>query len=167
MEVEEATMPSNGDQAEAPSSDQSQGAIGRLIGGSEQGSQTNGTEAASNGKSPKNPVEQENEKRKDPEKESQRLDGSSKRVREGQKWNDRPRKQYGNQNDRPHKRYNNKSDLVSQQESSDPVAIRKQVCTSHLLYSFMITNDNTQGRILLLRLQSSDRQIPIYQSRRP
>ena len=144
MKVEEATMPSNGDQAGVPSPGQSQDAIGRLTEGSKQDSQTNGTEAASNGKSPKNPSEQENEKRKDPEKESPRLDGPSKRVREGQKWNERPRKQHGNQHDRPHKRYNNKSDLVSQQESSDPIAIRKQVCISHLLYSLMITNDDTQ-----------------------
>ncbi len=168
MEVEEATRSPNGDQAGVSSIGQSQDAIETLTEGSRPDSQTNGTEAALNGKSPKSPGEQEQHKKgKEPEKESPRLDGNSKRVREGQKWNDRPHKKYGNQYERPHKKHNNKSDLVSQQESSDPVAIRKQVCTSHLRYSFTVTNDNSPGRILLLRLQSSDRQISIHESRRP
>ncbi|KAF6239410.1 hypothetical protein HO173_002672 [Letharia columbiana] len=127
MEVEEVTKPGSEDQVEVPSLGQSQDTIERLIEESKSESQTNGTEAASAGKSAKSPVEQEEKTRKEPEKESPSQDGPSKRVREGQKWNDRPRKQYGNPNDRPHKRHNNKSDLVSQQESSDPVAIRKQV----------------------------------------
>lgn len=128
MGVEEATKPANGDQAEVPSLDQSQNAIERLIEESKPESQTNGAEAASTGKSPKSPVNLEEKVRQQSEKEGPREDGPSKRVREGQKWNDRPRKQYGSRNDRPHKRHNNKSDLVSQQESSDPDAIRKQVC---------------------------------------
>ena len=137
METEEATKPSNEDQSEVPSLDQSKKAIENLIEESKAENQTNGTETASNGKSPKNPVEQEDKKRKESEKESPRRDdGPSKRVREGQKWNDRPRKHYGNQNDRSHKRRNNKADLVSQEESSDPVAIRKQVCTSRCYIAF-------------------------------
>lgn len=162
MTVEEEVKPANADQGGVPSLDQSQDAIEKLIEESKPESQTNGTEVALNGKSPVSPAEQEDKKRKEPEKESPRQDGPSKRVREGQKWNDRPRKQYGNQNDRPNKRHNNKSDLVSQQESSDPVAIRKQVCTSWIIYSFIKANNHTQGRVLLLRLQPSDRQIPIH-----
>ena len=133
MDGEEATRPTNQDQAEVPSLDQSQDAIKKLIEEAKTESQTNGTEATSNGMSSKSPVEHQEKLQKDSEKESPRHDGPSKRVREGQKWNDRPRKQYGNQSDRPHKRHNNKSDLVSQQESRDPVAIRKQVCNFPML----------------------------------
>ena len=169
METEEATKPSNEDQSEVPSLDQSKNAIQNVIEESKAENQTNGTETASNGENPKNPVEQEDKKRKESEKESPRRDdGPSKRVREGQKWNDRPRKHYGNQNDRPHKRHNNKADLVSQEESSDPVAIRKQVCTSRCyLCSFLKPNDHVPGRILLFGFQPSDGQISIYKSRRP
>lgn len=135
MEMEKAIKPANGDQAGVPSLDQSQDAIEKLIQESKSESQTNGTLAASNGESPKSQLEQEDMKSKGPETESPRQAEPSKRVREGQKWNDRPRKQYGNQNDRPHKRHNNKSDLVTHQESSDPVAIRKQVSTSPMLYN--------------------------------
>lgn len=164
MEVEEATTPANGDQAGALLLDQSQDAIESLIEESKSERQMNGTDAASNGESPESPVKLEDKKRKETEKENPRQDGPSKRVREGQKWNDRPRIQYSNQSDRPHKRHNNKSDLVSQQESSDPAAIRKQVCTSSRLYSSIKANNHTQGRVLLLRLQPSDRQISIHKS---
>lgn len=60
----------------------------------------------------------------------------SKRVQEGQAYNNRDRKRHddgGKHNDRyPSKEFTNyrknvKSDLTSQQESSDPVEIRKQV----------------------------------------
>lgn len=128
MEAEKAAEPANEDQAGAPSLDQSQGIIEKLIEESKPESQASGTEAVSNQKSPKSPVEQGGKKPKEPEKESPKQDGPSNRVREGQKWNDRSRKPHGNQNDRPHRRHNNKSDLLSQQASSDPVAIRKQVC---------------------------------------
>ena len=128
MGTEEATKPSNEDQSEVPSLDQSKNAIESLIEDSKAENQINGTERVSNAKSPKNSVEQEDKERKESGKESPRRDqGPSKRVREGQKWNDRPRKHYGNQNDRPYTRHNNKANLVSQEESSDPVAIRKQV----------------------------------------
>ena len=130
MEGEEANGSVNQDQAEVPSLDQSQDAIEKMIEEAKAESQTNGTEAASKETSPKSPIEQEDKMPKEPEKESPRHDEPSKRVREGQKWNDRPRKQFGNQNDRPHKKHNNKSDLVSQPESRDPDAIRKQVRNS-------------------------------------
>ena len=134
MEVEEATKATDEVQAEVPSLEESRDTAEDMIKGSESQSenQTNSIEAATNGtspKSPKNPEEQEDEKHKQPKKEGPSQNGPSKRVREGQKWNDRPRKQYGNQDERPRKRHNNKSDLVSQHESSDPVAIRKQVRT--------------------------------------
>ena len=157
MEVGEATKPANGDRAAVPSLDQSRGIIEQLAEEPNSEHQTNNPEVASNGKSPKSPAEQEDEKREEPGNENPREVGTSKRVREGQKWNDRPRKQYGNQSDHPHKRHNNKSDLVSQQESSDPVAIRKQVCNFPMPYSFIRSKNYTQGRVLLLRLQPSDR----------
>lgn len=168
MEVEEATKPANGEQVGASSVDHSQDTIQETTEDSKSENQTNNTEAASNGKSPKSsksPVEQKDEKRKQsPEKESPGQGGPSKRVREGQKWNDRPRKQYDNQNDRPRKRHNNRSDLVSQEESRDPFAIRKQVCIFPMLYNFIYSNNRTSGRVLLLRLQSFDRQILIHKS---
>ena len=137
MATEEATKPSKEDQSEVPSLDQSKNTIENLMEESKAENQTNGTETASNAKRPKSPVEQEDKKRKESGKESpSRDDGPSKRVREGQKWNDRPRKHYGNQNDRPYKRHNNKANLVFQEESSDPVAIRKQVCTSQCYTAF-------------------------------
>ena len=54
----------------------------------------------------------------------------SERVKEGQNWNNRDRNR--DHNSKPKKNFqdykkNYKSDLTSQQESSDPVAIRKQV----------------------------------------
>lgn len=162
MAAEDETKPANADQAGVPSLDQSQDAIEELIEESKPDSQSNGTEAALNEKSLVSPAEQEDKKRKEPERESPRQDGPSKKVRQGQQWNDRSRKQHGNHNDRPHKRHNNKSDLVSQQESSDPVAIRKQVSTSSILHSFIKANQHTEGRVLLLRLQPPDRQIPVH-----
>lgn len=168
MEVEETTKLANGEQAEAPSLDQPQDKIQETTEDPEPESLTNKTEAASNGKSAESaasPVEQKDEKRKLlPEKESPGQGGPSKRVREGQKWNERPRKQYDNQNDRLRKRHNNRSDLVSQEESSDPFAIRKQVCIFPMFCDFIYSNNQTSGRVLLLRLQSSDRQILIHKS---
>lgn len=51
---------------------------------------------------------------------SNQTETTSKRVQEGQKWNDRNR-------ERIDYKKNIKSDFTSQEESSDPVAIRKQV----------------------------------------
>ena len=130
MEVEAATKLVGEEQAGTSLLDQSQIAIDNLIEESKPENQTNGARAASNEESLKGLAEQDDKKCKEPEGKSPRPDGLSKKVRDGQKWNDRPRRQYGNQHDRPHKRSNNKSDLVSQKESSDPVAIRKQVCNS-------------------------------------
>ena len=130
MGGEEAIKPENGDQAGAPSLEESQDKVEGLTKESQSEKQTTSTEAASNEKSPKiskNQEEQLGENHEQPEKESPAQGGPSKRVREGQRWNDRPRRQYGNQDGRPSKGHNNKSDLVSQQESSDPIAIRKQV----------------------------------------
>ena len=71
------------------------------------------------------------EKDKSPEKETSAEEKPSKRVQEGQKWNNRhPR--YNNKIDRAKYKNNIKSDLTSQIESSDPVAIRKQVDQSML-----------------------------------
>ena len=140
MEVEEAIKPESGDRAEAPSLEESRDKVEGLTKEPQSEHQTNSTEAAPNDKSPKiskNQEEQEGEKHKQPEKETPAQGGPSKRVREGQKWNDRSRKQYGNQDDSPSKRHNNKSDLISQQESSDPVAIRKQVGVSFRCYTVL------------------------------
>ncbi len=154
MTGEEAIKHTNGEQLETSPAGQLQDKTETSSGKSQPGTQTNSTEAASVGKMP---VEQDHKEGEEGEKQSPKQDGPSKKVREGQKWNDRPRKQYSNQKDHPHKRHNNRSNLESQQESSDPVAIRKQVCTSPVLSAFTYSNNNTQGRILLLRLQPPDR----------
>ena len=146
MGVEEAIKPEDGDQAEAPSLEESPDKAEALTKDSQsEHDQTNPTEAGPTEKSSdisKNQEEKEGDKHKQPEKETPAQGEPSKRVREGQRWNDRPRKQYGNQDDRPSKRHNNKSDLVSQKESSDPVAIRKQVGVPFRCYtaSFSLTN---------------------------
>lgn len=54
---------------------------------------------------------------------SNQTETTSKRVREGQKWNDRNREKIDYTK-------NIKSDFTSQVESSDPIAIRKQVSCS-------------------------------------
>ena len=159
MEVEEAIKPENGDQAKAPSLEESRDKVEGLTNESQSENQTTSPEAASDGKSlkiPKIEEKQEDEKHKQPEKETPTQGGSSKRIREGQKWNDRPHKHYGNQDDRPSKRHNNKSDLVSQKESSDPVAIRKQVGNPFRCYIASSSLTTAQGRVLFLRLQPSD-----------
>lgn len=84
---------------------------------------TNGENATSDQKS----VEEQPEKEtKSLENDTSREEKPSKRVREGQRWNERPRK-YDNKHERTPFKKNYKSDLTSQEESSDPVAIRKQV----------------------------------------
>lgn len=57
----------------------------------------------------------------------------SSRVKEAQRWNNRDRER-GGQGHQINKKFhrNNKSDLTSQAESSDPVAIRKQVRHLHI-----------------------------------
>lgn len=65
----------------------------------------------------------------------------SERVQEGQKWNnrDRSRKEDG-QTQKPYEDYkkNIKSDMTSQEESSDPVKIRKQVSLCIALSTLLI-----------------------------
>ena len=130
MQGEEVTKSANGNQTEVPSLGQPTNTKEGLTEESKSGIPTSDTEATFKGKSPKVPAEQEDGKRKENEKKSPTHGRPSEKVREGQKWNDRPRKQCGDHNDRFPKKHNNKSDLISQKESSDPVAIRKQVCTS-------------------------------------
>ena len=84
----------------------------------------------------------------------------SKRVEEAQAYNRRDRR-YLPSNDRKPYRKNNKSELISQEESSDPAAIRKQVgwprngaSCSELIFA---------GRVLLFRLKSSPRQISLHE----
>lgn len=75
---------------------------------------------------------------------SNQTETTSKRVQEGQKWNDRNR-------ERIDYKKNIKSDFTSQEESSDPVAIRKQVNGLSNCPSFTRTDCSTSGRVLLLR----------------
>lgn len=75
---------------------------------------------------------------------SNQTETTSKRVQEGQKWNDRNREKIDYKK-------NIKSDFTSQEESSDPVAIRKQVNGLSNRPSFTRTNFSTPGRVLLLR----------------
>ena len=134
MEGEEVPKSTNGDQAAVSSLSQSQDTIEKLPQEPKSEDQTNDTEETSTAKSP---VKQEDKAREEFEKKSPTQTGPSKNVREGQKWNDRPRKFHSDQKQRPQKWHNNKSDLLSQKESSDPVAIRKQVRTSSMLPIFI------------------------------
>ena len=161
MEEEQANKLADGDQARASSLYNSQNTNEEYGEGAKMESQMHRIDTASLAKSR---VEQGDEKLEESER---RQDSPSERVQEGQRWNNRYRKQYGNQEDRPCKKHNNKADLVSQQESSDPFAIRKQVCPPLVLYVSLYSKNHIQGRILLFRFQSSDRQISIHQSRRP
>ncbi|KAL8724875.1 MAG: hypothetical protein Q9166_007704 [cf. Caloplaca sp. 2 TL-2023] len=70
----------------------------------------------------------------------------SKRVQEGQKWNNRDRES----RPRPDHKKNYKSDLTSQAESSDPVEIRKQV-------EFYFSDSNLlQDKFLFGKVQGHD-----------
>ena len=57
---------------------------------------------------------------------------SSKRVQQGQEWNNRNR-------DRPDNKKNMKSEFTTQAESSDPVAIRKQASSVLCYFIFVLT----------------------------
>ena len=74
---------------------------------------------------------------------SKQAETPSKRVQEGQRWNDRNR-------ERKDYKKNIKSDLTSQEESSDPVAIRKQVNSLCNCPSSSCTKCSIPDRILLL-----------------
>ncbi|KAK3176526.1 hypothetical protein OEA41_007849 [Lepraria neglecta] len=127
METEEATKPASADNEKVTSSTDTKDAIEKLMEESKPAEQTNGTKETTNEEvSKKEDTEDKSKEFKD-EKSGQ--DQPSKRVQEGQKWNERPRntdRPYNKYGNKPFKR-NNKSDLTSQEESSDPVAIRKQV----------------------------------------
>lgn len=85
----------------------------------------------------------------------------SKRVQEGQKWNNRDR----DGKPRADHKKNYKSDLTSQAESSDPVEIRKQARAKMTFRTFN-ANPCAIGRILLLGLQSPAGQILVPTSPR-
>ena len=122
MEVEKTAAQANGDAEEKPAVDRNKDAVGDLISESKTKSLADDTIDGADAKIL--PKENADDNPKGDDKGSLGDEKPSKRVREGQKWNDRSRRY--NKNDRPIKR-NNKSDLTSQEESSDPVAIRKQV----------------------------------------
>lgn len=123
MELGDATSQVNELNDTGSTLDEAQEATENLIDKSKPADQTNGHDG-----SPASKVSEkmEDTKAENSLKETPNGDRPSQRVQQGRNYNDRPRKQHGNQADRPYKR-NNKSDLTSQPESSDPVAIRKQV----------------------------------------
>lgn len=139
MEVEKTIDHLNKDKGGVTTVDQTQDVVGDMISEAKQEveAHANGTKDTTNGG---DSVQKESKKSNGPENKAASDDKFSQCVREGQTWNDRPRK-FDNQNDRKPYKYGNKhgraqykknikSDLTSQQESSDPVAIRKQVrCT--------------------------------------
>lgn len=141
MEVKDAVKPESESKAEAPSLEATQDAIGKLIEESRPEEQTNGTKAAQDDSVTK---AKEVQKSDDPDAEKPMNEEPSERVKEGQRYNNRHRGGQGHRGDRggrgcrgrgndrgfqdrSSRRDNIKSDLISQQESSDPVAIRKQV----------------------------------------
>lgn len=86
--------------------------------------------------------------------DSTRAKSASSKVLEGHKWNNRNR-------DRRDFKKNVKSDLTSQEESSDPAAIRKQVREAAL--NCRSAKYQWSGRVLLFQLQSASRQISLFQ----
>ncbi len=135
MEVENAMKPELEEKADVPSLDDAQDAVGKLIEESRPEEHTNCTkETADNTTS----IVEKDEKGSDQEPEKTKEE-TSKRVKEAQRYNNRDRGGRGQgrgrnddrgYRDRPNRKNNIKSDLTSQQESSDPVAIRKQVGTA-------------------------------------
>ena len=128
MEAEEATKPVSGATEETPSLSETTKAVEELIDEARPAEQTNGTKHFEDDKKP----EDGDDNCKASNDEEPRQDQPSKRVQEGQRYNNRPRGDRNNHRPYP-KRFdkkNIKSDLTSLQESSDPVAIRKQVGAS-------------------------------------
>lgn len=123
MEAANAVDPANGEETRVPPVDHVEGAIGDLTNDHKLDAQSNSKIDIADAKSLNGNSENKN---KSAEKEPTTEDKPSQRVQEGQRWNDRPRR-FNNTNDRTIYKRNNKSDLTSQAESSDPVAIRKQV----------------------------------------
>ena len=128
MEAEEATKPVSGATEETPSLSKTSKAVEELIDGAKSAEQINGTKHPEDDKK----FENGDDNRKASNHEEPRQDQPSKRVQEGQRYNNRPRGDRNNNRPHPKKfdKKNIKSDLTSLQESSDPVAIRKQVGAS-------------------------------------
>ena len=127
MEAEGAPKPMSGGTEETPSLSETSKAVEELVDDAKL-AQTNGTKHSEDEKQPED-VKDDSKSSKEGEP---RRDQPSKRVQEAQRYNNRPRGDRNN--NRPHiKKFdkkNIKSDLESLQESSDPVAIRKQVGAS-------------------------------------
>ena len=123
MEVEEpVNQPNGAEAAGSTENNHTEDPIGNLINECKEESIQNKDDLADDLAK----AELAEEKKKIPVKEVLDDDKTSKRVREGQRWNNRSTK-YSNKHDRASFKRNYKSDLTSQAESSDPVAIRKQV----------------------------------------
>ena len=142
MEPEEAAKPVSEATEQAPSLSETSKAVEELIDEARPIEQTNGTKLADDNKK----AENGDENRKVSNDERPRQAQPSKRVQEGQRYNNRIR---GEKNyDRPHQRKfdqrNIKSDPTSLQESSDPVAIRKQV-GAHFYNTSPIIRLTTKG----------------------
>ena len=128
MEAEEAAMPVSGATEQTPSLSETSKAVEELMDEARPVEQTNGTKHLNDDKKPENG----DDNRRTSTDEQPRQDQPSKRVQEGQRYNNRPRgdRKYNKPSFRRFDPKNIKSDLTSLQESSDPVAIRKQVGTS-------------------------------------
>ena len=128
MESEEAAKPVSGATEQAPSLSETSKAVNELIDEARHVEQTNGTKHLNDDKKP----EDGDDNRKTATDEQPEQDQPSKRVQEGQRYNNRPRgdRKYHNPSLRKYDPKNIKSDFTSLQESSDPVAIRKQVGAS-------------------------------------
>lgn len=128
MEAEEAAKPVSGVTEQTPSLSETSKAVEELVDEARPVEQTNAT------KHPNDDEKAENGDgvRKTSTDEQPRQDQPSKRVQEGQRYNNRPRgdRKYNKPPLRKFDPKNIKSDLTSLQESSDPVAIRKQVGAS-------------------------------------
>ena len=128
MEAEEAAKPVSEATEQAPPLGETSKAVEELIDEARPVEQTNGTKHPNDDKTPENG----DDNHKTSHDEQPRQDQPSKRVQEGQRYNNRPRGDRKNNRPYPGKfdPKNIKSDLTSLQESSDPVAIRKQVGAS-------------------------------------
>ena len=125
MEAEEAAKPVSGTTEETPSLSETSKTVEELLEEARPVEQTNGTKPPEGDKNPENG----DDNRKISNDEQPQQNQPSKRVQEGQRYNNRPRGDRKHKTPYPRKfdQRNIKSDLTSLQESSDPVAIRKQV----------------------------------------
>ena len=128
MEAEEAAKSVSEATAQVPSLSETSKAGEELIEAARPVDETNGTKLADDNKKPENG----DDSRKAFNDEQPRQAQPSKRVQEGQRYNNRIRneKNYNRTDQRKFDQRNIKSDPSSLQESSDPVAIRKQVGAS-------------------------------------